>query len=163
MIRFFVIYFILITIGMSMLELPILDNFYRNFGELLAILTGNLIRLFDSSVIVNKAILTQLSTGFALEVTRECLAVETTMLFSVAVFIWHATWQQKLRWLLPSILLIQIINIVRLITLLYLGKWFPDYFDLIHENLWPLIFVLLILMLLIYWSASLEDHKLTTE
>ncbi len=145
---------------MSMLELPVLDDYYRNFGELLAILIGGLIHLFDSNVIVNKAVLTQLNTGFALEITRECLAVETTLLFGAAVFAWHATWQQKLLWLLPSILLLQIINIIRLITLLYIGKWLPNNFDLIHENLWPLIFALLILILFVYWLVFLEDCKL---
>lgn len=59
MFRFIIIYLLLISVGMSLLELPIFGGFYYYLGVLLAHLTGSLIHLFDANIVVEEAILRQ--------------------------------------------------------------------------------------------------------
>lgn len=156
--RFFVIYFILVAIGMSTLELPMFSQFYQAFGGLLAILAGGFVQLFDSNITVSHTIIGLTNGGFPLEITKECLGMETSILFAAALITWNARWQYKLLGLSISILLIQLVNIIRLIILLYISKWYPDNFALMHDNLFPLLFAIFTVILFVYWLKFLENR-----
>jgi exosortase/archaeosortase family protein len=50
--------------------------------------------------------------------------------------------------IVQGLLLIQVINVIRLISLLYFGHWFEfELFDIFHSYFWPILLNVLILML----------------
>jgi exosortase/archaeosortase family protein len=151
MTRFLSIYLLLVVIGMVLLELPMLDGFYLAFGAGLATLSGLIIHLFDPSIMVAGAVLSQPNGGFAIQVTTECQAMELTWLYCAAILSWYAAWQYKLLWIVAGILLVQLLNIIRLISLVYVGQWYPDYFLMIHENFYPLFFGIMVILLFWQW------------
>lgn len=159
MVRFIVIYILLISVGMGLLELPTFASFYYHLGVLLAHLTGSLIHLFDANIVVEEAVLRQPNGGFALEVTRECLGLESNLFYSSALLAWNTRWQYKAAGLVIGILLIQLVNIIRLISLIYIGQWFHDNFIWVHENLWPLVFAVFVVLLFIYWLILIQPRQ----
>jgi len=158
MARFLGIYIILVIIGMGLLELPMLDAFYRYFGIVLAALSGIIIHLVDAQVNIAGAVLSQPNGGFSIEVTTECQAIELTWLYCAAILAWTATWKDKLGWILLGIVLIQILNVIRLISLIYLGHWYPDYFVMIHENFYPMFFGIMVILLFLNWIIFIHSR-----
>lgn len=162
MIRFLSVYLLLAVAGMVFLELPMLDNFYPIFGAWLATTSGMIIHLFDPSITVAGAILSQPKGGFSIEVTTECQALEITWLYCAAILSWSGIWKYKLLWVILGIIVVQILNIIRLISLIYLGQWYPDYFTMIHENFYPLFFGIMVILLFWQWvlfSSSSESDQ----
>jgi len=162
MTRFLSIYLLLAIVGMGLLELPVLNDFYHYLGVFLAICVGAVIHLFDSSITVTGAILSHPNSGFSIEVTTECEAIELTWLYCAAVLVWNAAWKYKLWWVLFGIVFIQILNIIRLISLIYLGQWYPDYFVMIHENFYPMFFGMMVIMLFLNWILFMNVHPQRT-
>jgi len=158
MTRFLSIYLVLAIVGMGLLELPILDAFYHYFGTVLATLSGLVIHLFDSKIIVAGATLSQ-PGGFAIQVTTECQALELTWLYCAAILAWGAQWRHKFLWILLGIGFVQILNILRLISLIYLGHWYPDHFVMIHENFYPLFFGIMVILLFLNWITFVSSHE----
>lgn len=149
--RFLSIYLILAILGFYCLELPILEHFYTVFGVFLANLSGFVIHLFDPSIVVSGAILSQPNGGFSIKVTTECQAIELTWLYCIAILAWRATWWHKLLWMLLGIGILQVLNVMRLISLVYLGQWYPQHFVMIHENFYPLFFGIATILIFLYW------------
>lgn len=162
MTRFLSIYLLLAIVGMSLLEFSVLDDFYHYLGIFLATCVVVVIHLFDSSVIVTGAILSQPNSGFSIEVNTECEAIEFTWLYCAAILAWNAMWKYKLLWILFGIVFIQILNIIRLISLIYLGRWYPDYFVMIHENFYPMFFAMMIIILFLNWILFINLHPQRT-
>ena len=52
---------------------------------------------------------------------------------------------------MAGVILIQIINIVRLISLVYAGAFLPDYFDMIHTQAWTIVLYFITLLLFGGW------------
>jgi|JFJP01.1.fsa_nt_gi exosortase/archaeosortase family protein len=159
MARFLGIYSILVIVGMGLLELPMLDTFYQYFGIVLATLSGTIIRLVGAQVNIAGAVLSLPNGGFSIEVTTECQAIELTWLYCVAILAWTAAWQDKLRWILLGIALIQVLNVIRLISLVYLGHWYPDHFVMIHENFYPMFFGIMVILLFLNWIIFTNSSR----
>ena len=157
--QFFSIYILLALIGFYGLELPILDHFYTIFGVFLANLSGAVIHLFDPNIAISGAVLSQPNGGFSIKVTTECQAIELTWLYCIAILAWRATWRHKLLWILSGIGMLQVLNVIRLISLVYLGQWYPQHFVMIHENFYPLFFGIVTILMFLYWTLSTATER----
>ncbi len=135
------------------------------FNLFLAHLSFFLIQGFDSQITLNAAVLRHGSGGFALEVTRLCNALSISALWCAALLAYPLGWRKQLAGLLLGLVLIQFFNVLRLISLLYLGVWLErPHFDLIHEQFWPLLLHLLIIIGFAFWLVrGLRTTTTTTE
>ncbi|MEZ5673259.1 MAG: hypothetical protein R3E08_13125 [Thiotrichaceae bacterium] len=86
-------------------------------------LSGVMIHLFDPSITVAGAILSQSKGGFSIEVTTECQALEITWLYCAAILSWSGLWKHKLLWvMLECCTNIKYCSLDQ--TLIYLGQWY---------------------------------------
>lgn len=70
--------------------------------------------------------------SFALDVMFGCNGLEAVMIYSVAVIAFPASWKDKLMGILGGFLVIQVINILRISSLVYSAIHFKDLFEYIH-------------------------------
>lgn len=88
---------------------------------------------------------------FSLEIVFECTAILPLVLFVAAV---AATPSQKrskfvaLAWGLPAIV---IFNLIRLVSLVYIGHLMPKAFDMVHLLVWQPLVILFSLALWLLW------------
>lgn len=151
MLRFLSLYALLVLIGFVLLEWSALAPAIQAFCWLLAQISGLLIGLFDSDLLLQGDILRHATGGFALQVTEECSGLSATWLLVSAVLAFQAPWKHKLLGVVLGVLLIQSVNIIRLISLYYIGDWARDWFDTVHHDIWPLIFHLVVLLAFAAW------------
>lgn len=102
------------------------------------------------------------SPQFAMAIRRGCDAVEPTWLFCAAVVAFPTTLRHKLLGMLAGIVVLQVLNLARIITLYWIGIHLPAFFNSAHLEIWPAIFILVAILLFVAWrgwsSDPLEPH-----
>jgi exosortase H (IPTLxxWG-CTERM-specific) len=89
--------------------------------------------------------------GFAVEMRDGCNGINVTILLWSAILAFPACWRMKAIGLLAGSLIIQLLNIVRFISLFYLGQYSLMWFDFAHTYLWESMLVLDTLVIFWLW------------
>ena len=92
------------------------------------------------------------SPAFALEVRRGCDAVEPSALFIAAVIALPVFFWKRLAGIVVGTLILALVNLVRIITLYYVGAYWPAAFHVMHVDVWQGIFILLVIVLWALWA-----------
>ena len=156
----FVMTFLLILITLFTVEMlnPVQEHVITPFTSLLAHLSAVLILPFDNSVIAYGKVLQFKDSGFAVSIEAGCNGVEATIVLIAAICAFPASWRARLIAISLGFLAIQVLNIVRIISLFYLGNWNLEYFSWIHLYLWPALIMLDVLVVFIFYLRYLSKQ-----
>ena len=124
----------------------------------MAHLSAVLILPFDNSVIAYGKVLQFKDSGFAVSIEAGCNGVEATIVLIAAICAFPASWRARLIAISLGFLAIQVLNIVRIISLFYLGNWNLEYFSWIHLYLWPALIMLDVLVVFIFYLRYLSKQ-----
>lgn len=156
---------LLVLFGLEMLE-PIHVRVVEPFTGMIASLSVWLITPFDESVIAYGRVIRDGVDGFAVSIESGCNGVEATIVLIAAVLAFPATWRQRLLAIGLGFLAIQAANLLRIISLFYLGQWNLEVFNWIHLYLWPVLIMLDVLVVFIiylrYISRAAESLELSS-
>jgi exosortase H (IPTLxxWG-CTERM-specific) len=124
----------------------------EGFGAYLGVLaeiSGAFLSLFSSDVAVNG---TRISgESFAVEVAEGCDAIQVCSLLAAAVIAFPVELRSKLRGLVLGVLWLQLLNLMRIITLFWIGAHFSHVFQTAHEVVWPGILITVTIATWILW------------
>ena len=157
----FIVVFVLVLLTLFTLEMltPVQEQVIVPFTALLASLSASLIVPFDSSVIAYGKILQFGDSGFAVSIESGCNGVEATIVLIAAVIAFPASWRSRLLAIGLGFLAIQAMNIVRIISLFYLGNWNLDIFSWVHLYLWPVLIMLDVLIVFLVYLRYLSNRS----
>lgn len=144
----FLILFMALLISLFTLEMlvTVQDHVITPFTSLLASISAEIILPFDSSVIAYGKVLQFKDTGFAVSIEAGCNGVEATIVLVAGVLAYPASWKAKALAICIGFLAVQALNLVRIISLFYLGNWNMEIFTWIHLYLWPSLIMLDVLI-----------------
>jgi len=91
--------------------------------------------------------------GFGVEMRDGCNAVNVTILLWSAVLAFPASWKMKAVGLVVGSAVIQALNIVRFISLFYVGQYSLTWFDFAHIYLWESLLVLDTMVVFWFWIS----------
>ncbi len=91
------------------------------------------------------------SPQFSMAISRGCEASGPTWLFCAAVLAYPAGLKSRLLGVVVSLVFFQALNLVRIVSLYFIGSYAPSYFNLAHLEVWPMVFILAVLSLMIGW------------
>ncbi len=153
---------LLVLFGLEMFE-PVHVRIVEPFTGFIATLSAWIITPFDDSVIAYGKVLRDGVNGFAVSIESGCNGVEATIVLIAAVMAFPATWRQRMVVTILGFLAIQVANLLRIISLFYLGQWNIEVFNWIHLYLWPVLIMLDVLIVFIvylrYISAPLAAQE----
>ena len=89
--------------------------------------------------------------AFAVRVQRGCDPLEPIVLFWAAVIAFPAPVPKKATGLALGSITLFGLNLIRIITLYWVGKARWSCFEAIHQELWPALFILLAVLLWVFW------------
>lgn len=92
---------------------------------------------------------------FSVAIQNNCNAIYETALFVAAVLAYPATWRQRAWGVLLGVVALYIVNLVRVLSLIYVGSYFRQYFNASHIYVWQSLFIVFALGLWIYWAGTL--------
>lgn len=160
MIRFTVLFLVLL-LGLFTLNLlpPVERHVIVPFTAALADVCTWLVAMFDADVIAQGKIIRSTSNGFAIEIERGCNGVEAMIVLAAAVLAFPAPWRHKLAGLAIGFVAIQALNIVRIISLFYLGQWSMTAFEWFHLYIWQALIILDALVVWLIWLKYLPRRS----
>jgi exosortase H (IPTLxxWG-CTERM-specific) len=101
------------------------------------------------------------SAQYAVAIRRGCDAIEPAWFFCAAVLAFPGRWRRKPVGLAVGIVAIFALNLVRIVSLYFIGLHLRWFFPTAHLELWPVIFILAALGLWISWIRwSRQDDRL---
>lgn len=155
--RRFLLLFILIQLVLFDLEMlrPVQDGVVIPFTALLADLSGTLIQLFDARVTTYDNVIQSTLNGFGVAIMPGCNGVEACIILIAAMVAFPAPWWAKLIGLGIGILAVQAVNLLRIISLFYLGQWNREVFEFAHLYLWQALIMVDVLMVWLLWVRYL--------
>jgi exosortase H (IPTLxxWG-CTERM-specific) len=121
------------------------------FTALLADVSAALIMPFDDAVTASGRIIRHTQNQFAVSIEAGCNGVEAAIVLIAAVVAFPARVTQKLAAIVIGFLAIQAMNILRIISLFYLGQWRMDVFSWTHLYLWPVLIMLDVLVVFLLY------------
>ena len=156
MIKFFILFLVIqgVLFGAELTE-PAQQYFVVPWTNFLSTISAGLVKWFDPNVLVTGKILQSTTNGFAVSIEAGCNGVEATIVLVAAMLAFPAPWKNKIIGLIAGIIAVQGLNIVRIISLFYLGQWNYDVFEWAHLYVWQALIMLDVLIVWLLWVRTL--------
>lgn len=153
----FLLLFVLYQAVLFTLELlqPVQALVIVPWTELLARLSSGLVTVLDANVVAQGKVLRHTANGFAVSIEAGCNGIEATIVLLAAILAFPAPWRHKAVGFLLGLVAIQTLNLVRIISLFYLGQWDYDVFEWAHLYLWQALIMLDALIVFLVWLRTL--------
>lgn len=154
-----------VLIGLFTLEMlkPVQETIIQPFTGLLAMLSTAIILPFDDSVIAQGRVLRDAATGFAVSIEAGCNGVEAAIVLIAGIMAFPARTTHKLVAISAGFIFVQALNIVRIVSLFYLGQWNYSVFEWFHLYLWPVLIMLDVLVVFALYLSWLGRHAQALE
>lgn len=155
MLRFFLLFIVLqlSLFGVNMLSW-VQMHLVLPWTALLAHSCAVLVKMFDASAASAGKVLWNTVTGFGVSIEPGCNGIEACIVLFAAIVAFPATWRHKLIGLGAGLVAVQGLNIVRVISLFYLGQWSTPVFNFAHEYLWQALIMLDVLVVWLLWVRA---------
>lgn len=156
MIRFFTVFLLLLALLFGLeLTPPAQTWFVVPWTDALAQIATKLVTLFDANVMATGKIMRSTVNHFAVSIEAGCNGVEATIVLIAAMIAFPSPWKHKLTGLAIGIAAVQGLNVVRVISLFYLGQWNRDVFEWAHLYVWQALIMLDVLVVFLVWVRTL--------
>jgi exosortase H (IPTLxxWG-CTERM-specific) len=158
MIRFFVLFLVLqATLFGAELTPWAQQYFVVPWTNSLATISAWLVTLFDADVVAAGKVLRSTANGFAVSIESGCNGVEATIVLIAAILAFPAPWKSRLIGLTAGIVAVQGLNVIRVVSLFYLGQWNFDVFEWAHLYVWQALIMLDVLVVWLIWVRTLPS------
>jgi exosortase H (IPTLxxWG-CTERM-specific) len=160
MLRFFLI-FLGVLAALFAFEISHVGEtwFVFPFTDGLAQFSAWLIKLFDSNVHSHGKIIQSTANGFAVSIERGCNGIEAVIILIAALAAFPSTLRQKLIGFGLGFVAIQVLNLVRIISLFYMGQWSMVWFEWFHLYLWQALIILDALVVWLVWLRWISKER----
>jgi len=151
MFRFLVLFPVFLAAGLALLIGPVLRPAITGFTRGLVEISALVIRILGGSAAAHQVTLENPANGFAVQVLDGCNGNNVMVLLWAAILAYPASWQDKGKGLVAGTAILQGINLVRIVSLFYMGQYDRHWFDFAHLYVWESVFVLFTLTIFWMW------------
>jgi len=147
------------TLGVWLLWYPkivdsqVLGGFLRFTTQL----TGSIVRIFGTHVEVSGTVIS--SADFSMRIGHECTAIVPAVILLCAVIAYPSRVRQKLVCLAIGLPVLFLLNLVRVVTLYYIGAHIPDFFEIAHFVVWQSAMILAVVALWLFWVGKVVNVR----
>jgi len=94
-----------------------------------------------------------MASGFGVEILLGCNGVEAMLILVASIFAFPASARSRVIGVVVGSVAIQVVNVVRILSLFLLGKYHREIFDLFHSAVWQVLIILVSLGIFLLWST----------
>jgi exosortase H (IPTLxxWG-CTERM-specific) len=123
--------------------------------EFLVRVSVGLITLFDSQVAAIGRVLLSTRNGFSVSIEAGCNGIEAALVLIAAMVAFPAPWRHRGIGILAGLAAVQALNVVRVVTLFYLGQWSFQAYEWAHLYVWQALIMLDVLVVWMIWIRRL--------
>ena len=149
----FLCIFLLVLLALFLAELtpPVQRLVIVPWTAFLASASAFILRLVDSNVLAHGNVLQDMRSGSGIVIEAGCNAVEACIMLAAAVFAYPAALAPRMAGLLVGAVAVQLVNLVRIVSLYYLVQWSVPAFEFAHLYLWQALIMLDVLVVWLLW------------
>lgn len=125
------------------------DEVFEPYLRLIASVSGGLIGLLGHPTSVVATSVT--SPDYSMRIVRGCDAIEPTAAFVAAVLASPVSMWAKIPGILIGTMALVVINVVRLVSLFFVGVYVPSVSDFMHFDFWQAAFIVLAICFWVIW------------
>lgn len=161
--RWFVIKFFVLAIAIFTLhyQKDVYAAVTQPWTELLAQISAAIVHVFDADVISKGVeILTTRPNAenfSGVQIVAGCNGIEACLVLFAAILAFPAPWGYRLKGIILGFFAIQSLNVVRVISLFYLGQWSHKVFEFAHLYAWQVLIILDAVVVFLVWLAKLPS------
>jgi len=150
--RFFIIFLVILAVLFGVSKLGPVDNaVVLPWTALVAKVSAAIARFFDPTVIAYGKILKSAHTGFSVSIESGCNGVEAAIVLVAAMLAFPSSWKLKLWGILLGFIAVQAVNLLRVVTLFFVGEWSLKVFEFAHLYMWQALIMLDVLVVWLLW------------
>jgi exosortase H (IPTLxxWG-CTERM-specific) len=158
--RFLLIFCTTALLGFAVEVIPWVDtHLVTPFIAGLAWLSGALIRLAGGSAVVTDVIIRHPLNGFAIMIANGCSGLEVVILLAAGMMAYPAIWRQRIVGWMAGTVAIMALNVVRVLSLYYIGQYSRTWFDWAHLYAWDVLIMIDGLVVFFLWVRWLPPYR----
>jgi exosortase H (IPTLxxWG-CTERM-specific) len=163
--RFVLLFGVSLAVLFGLLLAPPMEPAITRFTRGLVTVSAAVIHVFGGRAMANGDLLQDPITLFAIQMAYGCNGAHVTILLWAAVLAFPASWKQKAMGLAAGTAAIHVVNLLRFISLFYVGEYKRAWFDFAHLYLWESLMMLDTLVIFWTWahfvrkSGQIADAK----
>jgi exosortase H (IPTLxxWG-CTERM-specific) len=142
---------IVVVLFAAELSRPVQEALVAPWTAALARISVALITLFDGNVMASGKVLASTTNGFAVSIEAGCNGVEAALILIAAILAFSAPWRRKVLGIVAGLAAVQVLNVVRVVSLFYLGQWSPAAFEWAHLYVWQTLIMIDVLVVWLLW------------
>jgi len=127
--------------------------------QFLAEMSSYIVRLFDADAISQGIILRDSKSGFGVAIQPGCNGIEAIIVLIAAMVAYPASIKAKINGIFFGFIAVQLLNVLRIISLFYLGQWNQTAFDWAHQYVWQALIMLDVLIVFVLWIRMSRNTK----
>ena len=160
MLRFFLIFvgILAVLFGVEMLH-PVQVAVVNPWTALVARASAGIVQLIDPTVISQGRVLQSAKTGFGVSIEPGCNGVEAAVVLLAGMLAFPAPWRMKLWGILIGFAAVQGVNLIRVVTLFFIGQWNLKVFEFAHLYMWQALIMLDVLIVWLIWIALVARRE----
>jgi exosortase H (IPTLxxWG-CTERM-specific) len=153
----FVALFAVILVALFAAELtpPAQSAVVVPWTEALVRISAGIATLFDSNVAAFGRILRSNANGFAISIEAGCNGIEAAIVLIAAMLAYPAPARHRAIGIVAGLCAVQALNVLRVISLFYLGQWNASAFEWAHLYVWQALIMLDVLVVWLVWIRTL--------
>jgi len=149
--RFLILFLGILAVSFTIVALrPVNDSVVVPYTTFVAWMSGQALDLLGEEMTINGCVL--LSPRFAVTIYNGCNGLITSLIFVSGVLAFPARWKAKVAGVVGGLVAIQIINQIRIISLFYIGIYFPQFFNQSHIFIWQSLVIVAGVTLWVVWA-----------
>ena len=160
---FLVLFPVWLLAGFGLLFAPISRPAIDRGTAWLVALSALVVRLLGGHAAAQSDILRNPATGFSIRVLDTCNASNVTVLLWAAILAFPAPWRDKAKGLVAGTAAIHALNLLRIVSLFYLGQVSQKWFEIAHLYVWESLIVLFTLVVFWVWVQHTYRHLSCTK
>jgi len=158
--RFIVLFLAILGTTFSVIALrPVNDTIVVPYTEVIARVSGVMLGFFGESATVTGCLVS--SPRFAVTIYNGCNGLVTSLIFVAGVLAFPARPSAKFFGVAAGLLAIQIINLIRIVSLFYIGIYLPGLFNDAHVFVWQSLVILAGVTLWVIWAHGVMRREKT--
>jgi len=151
--RFFLIFLVVqaVLFGVEMLN-PVQDAVITPWTSWLAAASAAIVHMIDPTVISQGRVLQQSAPPyFGVSIEAGCNGVEATIVLIAAILAFPSKWMAKLWGIGLGFIAVQGVNLIRIVSLFFIGQWSLKVFEFAHLYMWQALIMLDVLVVWLLW------------
>lgn len=152
-VRFCAVFLLLIILYAGVFSTPFVERWLHDpLSHLVAVSCVPILSLFGEVSLSGTTIQFQ---NFRATIVEACNGVLPTYIFLAAVIAFPSLWIDKLRGLLLGVPALFLVNLARVLSLMFLGAYEPDIVERVHIDVWQTVVVALAMGIWIFWAERI--------